>query len=205
MSTAADGTMKNDAPDVTVRENRHRFLLRHSISADTTKLVVVTYGGDDYARYIVVEDADNIPSDSVFTLIPGTPLFLPLADCIGAVLYDTKNNALGMAHLGRHNLVQSGGTKNIEYMQQTFGSHPKDITVFMSPAASKTAYPLHDFDGKSLHDVAVEQLLHAGIVIQNITIDERDTTTDESLFSHSNFLQGKQETDGRHALVAIVR
>jgi copper oxidase (laccase) domain-containing protein len=90
-------------------------------------------------------------------------------------------------------------------MERTFRSDPNDIDVWLSAAAGKTNYPLHDFDGRSLHVVALEQLVNAGVPAINIEIDSTDTTTDERLFSHSEFLKGNRLVDGRQAVVAMMR
>jgi len=210
-STVHDGTMKESESEseAIIRHNRVNFLKQHDLSEDMAVLVNLEYGGDNYRRYASVDKryggdgitrASSLISDSLFTDKNNLALFLPLADCIGAVLYSPKNQAMGVAHLGRHNLIQEGGIRNIEY-----GSSPQDITVFLSAAAGNRSYPLYDFENRSLHEVAVEQLVKAGVLRQNIDVDRRDTTSDESLFSHSNFLAGTQETDGRHAIVAIMR
>jgi copper oxidase (laccase) domain-containing protein len=206
--------MKLGSEQDTVRANRYTFFTRHDIKPFQASLVNLAYEGDNYLRFHTIDKSykgsgithrSSLVSDSLFVVESGHALFLPLADCIGAVLYDATRNIFGLAHLGRHNLVQEGGMKNIEYMQQEFGSKPRDISVFMSAAAGKNAYPLHAFDGKSLHEVAAEQFQRAGIAINQIEIDTRDTITDSALFSHSNYLAGKQSSDGRHALVAIMR
>ena len=215
MSDVIDGTMSYQIGDNdSYLNNRVVFLEQHQVLPADTVLVRLRYQGENYCRYKTVsrKDAgDGITSpsssvvDSLFTCQPQLGLFLPLADCIGAVLYDQAQGVFGLAHLGRHNLVQFGGLKNIEYMQRQFDSKPENITVNLSAAAGKEAYPLHDFDNRSLHEVAIEQLLQAGISRASIAVDERDTTRDLLLFSHSNFLQGSQKSDGRHALVAIMR
>jgi len=47
--------------------------------------------------------------------------------------------------------------------------------------------------------------LAAGIDRNNIDIDSRDTTTDSTLFSHSEFLKGNRSTDGRQAVVCMMK
>ena len=195
-------------------ENRQKFLNDYDMAPERTVLVYLQYAGDDYCRYLTVGQGEggegitkpsNLVSDALFTRERGLALFLPIADCIGAVLYDPVNHILGLAHLGRHNLVQSGASRAIDYMHDTFGTSPADLLVWMSPAAGRESYPLHDFDNRSLHDVARTQLSAAGVVAQNITLDERDTTIDLTFFSHSEFLKGNRKTDGRQAVVAMMR
>ena len=214
-STVDDGSMKPvDGDDAIVVQNRAAFLNNQGIRPDDTILLHLTYGGDNYTRYLVVDDAlkgdgivrdSTIEVDALVTTLPNHGLFLPLADCIGAVIHDPTKNILMLSHLGRHNLEQSGGTKSIEYLVEKFAIDPTDLTVWLSPAADKDNYPLFSFDNRSLHDVATEQLLAAGVSAQQISVSPVDTTIDKSYFSHSQFLAGNRDTDGRFAVVAIMR
>lgn len=210
-STRADGSMSKA---VTAKErftNRKHFLARHRIGPEQTILVYLTYGGDDYRRYKTIDSShagDGIarPStmevDALFTKDESVALLLPIADCVATVLYDKQNQVLGLAHLGRHNLLQQGGVGAVEYMKAGFGTNAADVEVWLSAAAGKQNYPLFDFENRSLHEVAREQLARAGVLPVNITLDSRDTTVDMNLFSHSEFLKGNRQLDGRIAVVA---
>ena len=211
LSTIADGSMKGAISDHDVTINRRRFLESNNIAPEATVLVQLRYEGDDYCRYDVMSTGDggagiirssDRVNDALFTAQAGVALFLPLADCTGAVLVDEKQQVLGLSHLGRHNLEQFGARRSVEYMVETFGSNPADITVYMSPAAGKESYPLYAFDHRSLHDVASEQFVSAGVLSKHIRIAEEDTTKHPEYFSHSEYLKGRQIHDGRHAIVA---
>lgn len=214
-STTADGFMKSpDRNFATVLPARTAFLQKHDIDPHDTTLVQVVYETDDFCRYVTLSDDDKgdgitraatIAADALVVTEPGHALFLPLADCIGAVIHDPIKNILMLSHLGRHNLAQVGGTKCVEYLAEKHGVNPADLTVWLSPAAGKDSYPLYAFDNRSLHDVAVEQLLAAGILHKNITVSPIDSAADDNYFSHSQFLKGNRQTDGRHAVVAILR
>ncbi len=214
-STVFDGTMKPQSPEMTgeVRRNRSRFFQKNHIKPLDATLVNLVYEGTDYTRYQVVTEHDKgdgivhastIVCDGLVTTTPHHALFLPLADCIGAVIHDTKQNILMVSHLGRHNLEQSGGTKSIEYLKNRCNTDPDTISVWLSPAAGKTNYPLYRFDRRSLHEVATEQLIAAGVTRANIETSPIDTTQNREYFSHSQFLNGSRETDGRFAVVAVL-
>jgi copper oxidase (laccase) domain-containing protein len=213
-STIADGSMKStNLPYRSILPTRTAFLEKHALRPGDTTLVRLTYGGDNYTRYSIISDKDKgdgmtrdatIVADALVTTTPGHALFLPLADCIGAVIHDPKKNILMLSHLGRHNLEQFGGTKSIEFLVENFQCDPKDITVCLSPAARKDNYPLFAFDNRSMHDVATEQLLTGGIAVEHITSSSVDTTKDTTYFSHSEYLKGHRDTDGRFAVVAVM-
>lgn len=215
VSTVADGSMKSPDTDYLVTLSaRQTFLQRNNIQPSDTTLVHLTYGGSDYTRYITVADnlkGDGIvrnPSLAVDALVVTTPhhaLLLPLADCIGAVIHDSSQQVLMLSHLGRHNLEQRGGTQSIKYLVETQGIDPANLTVWLSPAAGQQNYPLFSFENRSMHDVATEQFIAAGVPSQNITVSPVDTTTNNQYFSHSQFLAGNRDTDGRHCVVAMMQ
>lgn len=214
LSTTDDGTMKHGASEEILRKNRRVFLESNSCDPEKACLVRLEYDGDDYCRYNEVDKQSGgegisrestIVADALLTREKDQTLFLPLADCVGAAIWDEAGTALMVSHLGRHNLEQDGGTKSAQYFLDQTGASAESIHVFLSPAASGEAYPLFSFENKSLHEVAIEQLLGAGVKPENITVDNRDTTADLKLFSHSEFLKDRQEVDGRFILAATMQ
>lgn len=192
---------------------RTAFLQSNDIELDNTTLVRVAYDATDFCRFLTLSDANrgdgithpaSIVADALVVTKPGHALFLPLADCIGAVIHDPIQNILMVSHLGRHNLEQVGGTKCIEYLIKQHGVDPKKLTVWLSPAAGKDSYPLYAFDNRSLHEIATEQLMKAGVPAKNLTVSLIDSATDTNYYSHSQFLHGNRQTDGRFAIVAIM-
>jgi copper oxidase (laccase) domain-containing protein len=215
-STHSDGSMKSiHSSDIeSVNAARASFLKAQDISPEETTLVRMTYDRDDFLRFNSVTGeakGDGISrdstliSDGIVVTQSNHALFLPLADCIGVVLHDPTKNILMVSHLGRHNLEQFGGTKSVEYLVQHHNVNLKDLTVWLSPAAGGEAYPLFAFDNRSLHNVAVEQLMKAGILTENITASSIDVTKNENYYSHSEFLKGNRVDDGRFAIVAIMK
>ena len=95
------------------RRNRERSLKAQRISLKQSVLVHLQYDDDDYARHYAVGSSQagdgmtttsSLVADVLFTRDHKLALFLPIADCIGAVLYDPKYRVFGLAHLGHHNL-----------------------------------------------------------------------------------------------------
>ena len=214
ISTINDGSMKSTDQDYTsVLAERATFLNKHALQSEDTTLIQVTYESDSFCRYHTLSTHDKgdgitrsatIEADALVITEPTHALLLPLADCVGAVIYDPDNNILMISHLGRHNLEQFGGTKCIEYLVDSFGSNPGNLLVWLTPSAGKENYPLYRFDNRSLQEVSVEQLTAAGIAGSHIKTSGIDTTTDQNYFSHSEYLKGSRDTDGRFAVVAVL-
>ncbi|KKW01294.1 MAG: hypothetical protein UY35_C0031G0008 [Candidatus Saccharibacteria bacterium GW2011_GWC2_48_9] len=214
VSTTSDGSLRSSLQPYPQIDDAatQRFFQRHDINSDQAVLLRLSYDTDDFCKYHEVT-TDEIGAgfaqpqlaiaDGIVTRQAGVTMFLPIADCIGAVLYHPPTRTLMLSHLGRHNLEQQGGEKSVEYLTK-FGVKPDELLVYLSPAASKEHYPLYAFDNKSLHDVAVEQLIGSSVPSSNITVDSRDTVTDPDFYSHSAALRGEKPR-GRHAIVCYIR
>lgn len=216
ISTVADGNMliPDDRSNQEVAQNRATFLEKHDISPKHSTRVNVTYNTEDFCRYYQVDEQDfgrgmrvddAQPADALVTTLTNHALFLPLADCVGTVLYDPAHHVLMLSHLGRHSVEQQGGTASVTYLQNTFGSNPAGLQIWLTPAPGKDAYPMWAFENRSIKDVVMEQLTLAGVKRENITDNSADTTKDTRYFSHSEFLAGRRDVDGRHAIVAMMQ
>lgn len=202
-----------DGSYISVIDVRKRFLEAHNIKPEDTTLVHITYDGHDYNRYHSIDDEAkgegivaptvNV-SDALVVTKPGYALFLPLADCIGAVIHDPTTNILMVSHLGRHNLEQYGGTHSIQFLVEQHNVDPANLTVWLSPSAGGDSYPLFAFDNRSLNDVAIEQLIASGVPQENITASQIDVAKDQDYYSHSQFIKGGRTEDGRFAIVAMM-
>lgn len=215
-STVADGSMYNrhDLMDVDVVGNRRNFLATLHLKLEDTMRVRVHYDTDNFCRYHQVDDRHRgqgmindlvIPADALITRTPGLALFLPVADCIAATLYDETNKVLALAHFGRHSLEQQGGTKLVQHLAETYGTNPAQLQVWLSPAAGKDAYPIWKLDNQGMKEAMHAQLAAAGIDARFITDNTAETTSDETYYSYSEFLKGNRDEDGDFAMVAVMR
>jgi polyphenol oxidase len=215
LSSRGDGNLKFGLEDNdTVLKNRLTFLKNVAIDPAYTTLVAITYDTDDFTKYRIADlteksvgmaDSSHVKyADALVAQQPGHALFLPLADCVGAILFDPKKRILMVSHLGRHSAEQEGGRKSVAYLQDTFGANPADLLVWLSPAVGKATYPLQALSGKGLQEVIAEQLQAAGVVKAHIEASPIDTARDENYYSHSEFLKGNRQENGRFAIVAMM-
>ena len=207
ISSVEDGSMKDGIDLMTPKavRNREAFLTSFSMSPQKAAVFFASFETDDYCVY---EDAVSglIPGvDGVATNRANVPILLPLADCVGAVVYDPAQHALMVSHLGRHSTEQDGGAKTIVHMTERYGSQPDNLLVWLGPSPNGTDYPLWAFNNRSFIDVLTEQLCAAGVKRRNVEISHVDTTVSPHYFSHSQHLKGLQEVDGRYAIVAMLK
>jgi copper oxidase (laccase) domain-containing protein len=217
LSSVDDGNMRFSSGDIDeVCENRINFLRHVDIDPTQATLIQVSYEDNvDFTRYHVVDDENlgegilehksDLHADALIVTHPDHALFLPLADCIGAVIYDPVAKILMVSHLGRHSIEQQGAQKSIQYLIDEFGSEVKDLKIWLSPSVGGDSYPLRDFNDRSLQDVACGQFEQAGIGLEQIEVSDIDTAEDDNYFSHSEYLAGNQMTDGRFAIIAMMR
>jgi copper oxidase (laccase) domain-containing protein len=222
ISTVADGSMYNrkDLYNAAVIENRTKFLAQHNITIDdATRLhpnanqrAEVDHE-TNWCRYIEIDTSskglgmrgDDAPTaDAIITKDAHHALLLPVADCVGATIYDPVHHVLMISHLGRHSLEQQGGVRSVEHLTEHYGSDPKVLLVWFTPAPNKEVFPIWALDNKGMKEVAFEQMAAAGVPFENITDNPADTATDLTYYSYSEYLKGHREEDGDHAMITMM-
>lgn len=215
VSTVADGSMHNrhDPLDPIVTNNRRMFLEKNGMSIATATRFNIDYNRTNYCQYTTIDAAayghgmsDNnaIMADALITTTPGQTLFLPVADCIGAVIYDPHNEVVMLVHLGRHSLEQQGGVVAVQHLVDAYKSAPRELQVWLTPAPGKGSYPIWKLDNKGMKEATLEQLQTAGILLDNIHDNPADTTKDAQYFSYSAFLKNEKSQDGDHSIAVIL-
>lgn len=224
VSSRHDGTMLDRTADdwhgPTVVANRRVFCNQVGIVYDDCVYQVISYGSDvsyDIIREVSVPNSDGVHADVLYTETPQLGLFLPVADCVATVIYDSSRHALALAHLGRHASMAKTMTKAIRYFVER-GSRPGGLAIWMAPSVSASDYVMEYFDhmldpdwaqfadeqSDGIHlDLAgynAALAVAAGVPAGQITRSLVNTATDTNYFSHS---QG--DTTGRFAVVAQMR
>lgn len=150
---------------------------------DFTKFYEIT--DKNLPEYSIINSEDKIPvSDGLITRCSNVGILLPLADCLGIVVYDEEHRAISLLHSGRQNIEQYGPKKFIKYFIENFDSNPEKLKVYFSPYA--LSYQIYKFDNRLLSEVAKEQLAEAGILLENIIDNEVNTVDSANLPSYSS-------------------
>lgn len=216
VSSVHNGPMnfRHNIPEEIVA-NRQAFFEEVGIDPLQVTLLQVTYEDTtDFTRYKVVREEQagegalapysDTEADALVATRPEQAIFLPLGDCVGAILFDPTNHVLMVSHLGRHSVEQYGGQKSVEYLMREFDSNPSDIVVWLSPAVGRSSYPIHALEDKGLHEAIVEQIVAVGVDQSNIEVSHIDTAESDDYFSHSEFKAGNRHEDGRFAIIAMM-
>lgn len=214
-STTQYGSMyiPEDQENAEIIQNRTKWLAKQCVAISDATRLHITYDRDDFCRYRIVDEvhkgegmkAVGVPADGLVTTVPGQALFLPVADCVATTIFDEEHSVLMLSHLGRHSLEQQGGVKSVEFLIQHFATNPENLKVWLAPAPNKEVYPIFKLGGQGMKEAAFEQLQKTGVKLENITDNPADTATDDDYYSHSEFLKGNKTSDGRFAMMAVMK
>jgi copper oxidase (laccase) domain-containing protein len=192
VSDKSDGNMRAFSnEDALINQTK----VAQALDLDAEQMMRIRSGYDraDFTRYVIDPDikaygltgGESVPeSDGILINEFGVGILLPLADCLGVVLYEPESNKLMLVHAGRHNLEQNGLFQAAQLMIGQ-GLNPENIWAWFSPAAGRQNYQIFNLENQGLVEAATEQLLLAGIKLENIEDMNIDTTVDAGYFSHS--------------------
>ena len=227
VSSKSDGTVLDRAVGVhnpAIVTNRTAFCERQGLSYGDVVYQRIIY--DEAQRYdLIVEVGENdtckhideVHADALVTESPNVGLMLPIADCVGTVIYDPVQRRLALVHLGRHSTVAGLMQKVLELFFQK-KSKPEDIIIWMAPSVKRESYLLEYFDhaddeewrgfvNRRDDEVMIDMpgfnratAERMGVLPEHITESPIDTATHDEYFSHS---QG--DTTGRFAVLAVMR
>ena len=139
---------------------------------------------DNLSEYNITNFEKQIPvSDGLITKCQNVGILLPLADCLGIVVFDEGNKIVGLLHSGRQNVEQYGPKKFVEYFIEKYESNPEKLKVYFSPHAVN--YKLFKFNNRTLPEVAREQLIEKGVLAENIVDSKVDTVGNANYPSNS--------------------
>lgn len=227
VSSRDDGTMLDRSTGrhhEAIVTNRRDFCAKNNIDYENIVYQRIEYGVDQSYAHIeqvttehTTAERSDIKADALITTQPGVGLFLPLADCIGLVLYDPSSRTLALLHMGRHSTL-TDLIQRVITMMVAKGAKTSDIIAYMSPSVGKDSYRMEYFEAKD--DIAWQpycsvrpdgvylnligynysQLLSAGVADKNIQISSIDTVKNDNYFSHF-----AGDTTGRFAVLAVMR
>ena len=228
VSSKDDGTMLNRIHGrhvAEVLENRRRFCDQIGVKYDDVVYHVISYDqGQTFDNIAEVTETDTVKcnnegifADALYTEMAGVGLFLPVADCIATVIYDSERRALMLAHLGRHSTVAQLMSRVVRYFVER-GSQAKDLQIWMSPSITQKNYRMdyfdhvddtnwHNFCRQTADGIYLDMqgfnrslAVQSGVPGRNIFISPIDTADNPNYFSHSS-----GDTAGRIAVVAMMR
>lgn len=158
--------------------------------------------------------------DGMVCNLLGVALMQFSADCLIVVVVDPDRRIVGTAHASWRGTIAEITTELVRVMRQEFDVCPADLIAAICPCAGPADYAVGDdvrrialtrraaaerffvrdadrwlFD---MPQANVDQLVHAGVLAENVSVASISTMRDDRFFSHRR--QG--EATGRFALIA---
>lgn len=202
-----------------VTKNRNLFLARLKITPE--EVIEAQLEGRDKIILVSQNDRGQVfDCDCLITKDSNTALWMVVADCYATLVYDGRQNILGLVHLGRNGLDLGLTDKAVDKFKE-LGSNVEDLQVIASPGIKKESYLwegklpfVKDWgeyvqmgeDGKYRIDSAgflKQQFLNNGVLGKNIIMSDVDVYKDENYFSHVRSWKYKLP-EKRFATVAIL-
>ena len=230
-SQVSDGNMSFVYGDeAQVAKARSSFLRKQGLQADNSVFIKLEHGkkiytvtAKDQGNLIDPSLQDKLIGDGLITNQAGLTLFLVVADCIGAVIYDPANQVVGLIHAGRKGVEQNILAEAVGQMESAYGSSPNELKLITSPSISANSYVFDSSDkidtkfwgndlsmgedGKWHMDIQskfAKQALQCDLQKDNISIDSIDTFTNQNYFSHRRSMN-TGEPEGRFAIFAQIK
>ena len=197
ISDIHDGTMRffGEGEETEIIERQKR--LGEIVNLDGEKVArirTVYEGRDNYTFYDEINEG-NIVEYSINNLEESIPIsdglvtrsdmgmLLPIADCLGMVVFDEEQEITGLLHAGRQNIEQDGPRKFIEMFVNKYNSDVKKLKVYFSPCAQN--YEITKLNGEKIPDATRRQITEMGVLVENIIEDGTDTVTSSDYPSRS--------------------
>ena len=198
ISTIADGNMRSfgEAEFDEVLQNQRKLCAELGADARNTARVLTTYDRRaSFCEYYEIDsksitkhqitkpESELVLADGLVTKSADFALLLPLADCLGVIIYDETQGILGLLHSGRQNLEEDGAFKFIEFLQKNYNCQPENLRVYFSPHAQN--FEIFALNHAKLAEAATNQLARAGVPVEIIERSDIDTVTNPDFPSNS--------------------
>lgn len=166
----------------------------------------------------------SIEANAFITNQKGVGLFLCVADCLPAIIYDPTKRVVALLHAARESTKRHLATTVVDRLKSEFNCEPQNLLVAFGPAVRAKSYVfdqgIYKLVGKDwepyLHEVSPsqiqvdyvsynrDQLLAAGVPADHIHDPGIDTGSDPNYFSHVQSLKtGRPEA--RIAAAVVLR
>lgn len=194
----------------------NRIQLAKQLEIDTNML---KFQKQVHGNSIQIVDS-NTPineSDAMITSSIGVALAISIADCAAVLIYDRENKVIAGIHSGWRGTKDNITGAVIEILKSRYSSKPQDLLCYVSPCASGNNYEVGEdvaryfpnstkqiSHEKYLFDNKLEisnQLISAGVRMQNIEVSEICTIADDNYHS----FRRDRESSGRMAAVIMMR
>lgn len=124
-----------------VVENRKRIFQVFDQSVDSIFDVWQIHSDQvKFTRLPRKSDTKHEQADAILTDSKNVSLFMQFADCVPILIYDPKNNIIGIVHAGWQGTVKRIVQNAVKYLIDTFSSDPEQILAGIGPSIGPDHY-----------------------------------------------------------------
>lgn len=232
-STIADGNMgfkfgeKNE-----VVQNRERFLNKPNVAVNRYICMSCSHGdmiklvdSETHKQHLNAKaPEDMLEAEVLVTQEPNLALMLLTADCLPTGFYDPITQTIALAHFSRQTIADGLPEKTVSFLRQTLNVDPANLQVFVGPHIHQQSYSfplplektpsdkiapfLSEVNNHAYIDLAAahnSQLTEAGVLEDNIQLNETNTYSSPDHFSHFESMRDNQKPQGRLATVLMLK
>jgi YfiH family protein len=146
-----------------VERNREAFLRALDANPGAWHLVTQRQVHSDLIHYVTTPDA-HPTGDGLVTDVPGLLLGVQTADCLPALLVDTKLRSVGAFHAGWRGTLHRIVEKGVGEMRRQFGSTPADLRAVIGPGIHSCCYQV----GEEVRQKFNSQFAYASEIFREI-------------------------------------
>jgi len=99
---------------------------------------------EDAGKGVTRDPGDLKGIDAIYTDVPNLYISLTTADCFPLILYDRRNQAVGIAHCGWRGIVGRLDQKLLAAMAWDFGTRAPEVLAVIGPGIRSCCYLQHD-------------------------------------------------------------
>jgi YfiH family protein len=118
------------------------------------------------------EQMRRIHADAMLTDVPGVALFWAYGDCAPVLLYDARQQVVGLVHAGWRGTAQAVTARTLAAMRERFDSRLDDIYAAVGPAIGACCYEVTDAVRQSF--MAEPRAQEAAVFVERAAPETRD-------------------------------
>ena len=123
----------------------NRKLFSQALSLSDYKLISpIQTHSDIFCEVSNESNTNEINADALYTTEAGLILSIQTADCLPLILYDPKNQLIGIAHLGWKGLLNKLIIKMITSICEKYMIKPKNLIIGIGPAIQQCCYEIKE-------------------------------------------------------------
>ncbi len=134
--------IKAEVGDSPANAATNRALMCQALGQNPGRLVIAKLALGAKVEVITNEPLarEIADTDALLTNLKGMPLSVSVADCLPIIIYDPRQQALGVIHVGWRGLAANIIGQTVQKFIKNYHSNPRDVIAALGPAIAVDSY-----------------------------------------------------------------